>query len=90
MRDINVFLNSLVNIDRNSLVAILVSEAEAAGSLSVLRDSAPHHNVPGGATLNRVLLVWTGCCRSSSTVIGGRWQIPTAPQEAVSQMLCCT
>ena len=30
MRDLDALLNSLVNIDRNSLVAILISEAEAA------------------------------------------------------------
>ena len=30
MRDIDAFLNSLVNIDRNSLVAILSSEVAAA------------------------------------------------------------
>ena len=30
MRDINAFLNSLVNIDRDSLVAILSSEVAAA------------------------------------------------------------
>ncbi len=30
MRDLDALLNSLVNIDRNSLVAILSSEAEAA------------------------------------------------------------
>ena len=30
MRDLDALLNSLVNIDRNSLIAILSSEAEAA------------------------------------------------------------
>jgi hypothetical protein len=30
MRDLDALLNSLVNIDRNSLLAILTSEAEAA------------------------------------------------------------
>ncbi len=30
MRDLDALLNSLVNIDRDSLVAILTSEAEAA------------------------------------------------------------
>ena len=34
MRDLDAFLNSLVNIDRDSLVAILSSEAEAAGRLA--------------------------------------------------------
>ena len=33
MRDLESLLNSLVNIDRNSLVAILTSEAEAARRL---------------------------------------------------------
>jgi len=33
MRDIDALLNSLVNIDRNSLVAILASEADAARQL---------------------------------------------------------
>jgi hypothetical protein len=33
MRDLDALLNSLVNIDRNSLVAILSSEAEAARQL---------------------------------------------------------
>ncbi|WP_156042102.1 hypothetical protein [Bradyrhizobium sp. URHD0069] len=33
MRDLDALLNSLVNIDRNSLVAILASEAEAAKRL---------------------------------------------------------
>jgi hypothetical protein len=33
MRDIDSLLNSLVNIDRNSLVAILISEGEAARQL---------------------------------------------------------
>src|SRR4051794_28389562 len=33
MSDIEILLNSLVNIDRNSLVAILHSEAEAAHRL---------------------------------------------------------
>jgi hypothetical protein len=34
MRDLDAFLNSLVNIDRESLVAILSSEAEAAERLA--------------------------------------------------------
>jgi len=34
MRDLDALLNSLVNIDRNSLVAILLSEAEAAKRLA--------------------------------------------------------
>jgi hypothetical protein len=33
MRDLDALLNSLVNIDRNSLVAILSSESEAAQRL---------------------------------------------------------
>ena len=33
MRDLDALLNSLVNIDRNSLIAILSSEAEAARQL---------------------------------------------------------
>jgi hypothetical protein len=33
MRDLDALLNSLVNIDRNSLIAILTSEAEAARRL---------------------------------------------------------
>jgi len=33
MRDLDALLNSLVNIDRNSLIAILASEAEAARQL---------------------------------------------------------
>ena len=33
MRDIDAFLNSLVNIDRNSLIEILSSEAETARQL---------------------------------------------------------
>ena len=34
MRDLDAFLNSLVNIDRDGLVAILSSEAEAAERLA--------------------------------------------------------
>jgi len=34
MRDLEAFLNSLVNIDRESLIAILSSEAEAAARLA--------------------------------------------------------
>jgi hypothetical protein len=34
MRDLDALLNSLVNIDRDSLIAILSSEAEAAGRLA--------------------------------------------------------
>jgi hypothetical protein len=34
MRDLDALLNSLVNIDRDSLVAILSSEAEAAERLA--------------------------------------------------------
>jgi hypothetical protein len=34
MRDIDALLNSLVNIDRNSLIAILFSEADAARQLA--------------------------------------------------------
>ena len=39
MRDLDALLNSLVNIDRNSLIAILFSEVEAAqrGFLPPLR-----------------------------------------------------
>jgi len=33
MRDLDALLNSLVNIDRNSLIAILSSESEAAQRL---------------------------------------------------------
>ena len=33
MRDIDALLNSLVNIDRNSLIAVLSSEAEGARQL---------------------------------------------------------
>lgn len=40
MRDLAALLNSLVNIDRHSLIAILVSEAEAAQRSENLLDNA--------------------------------------------------
>ena len=40
MRDLDALLNSLVNIDRNSLVAIPISQAEAESGWSTLLDSA--------------------------------------------------
>ena len=42
MRDLDALLNSLVNIDRNSLVAILIAEAEAAQRLI----KAARHRTP--------------------------------------------
>ena len=39
MRDLDALLNSLVNIDRKSLIAILSSEAEAARQLVSARNS---------------------------------------------------
>ena len=35
MRDLDALLTSLVNIDRNSLIAVLFSEAEAAERLAI-------------------------------------------------------
>ncbi len=63
MRDLDALLNSLVNIDRDSLVAILTSEAEATERLANsirTRTSAQRlkrqHAVERAARINRILL----------------------------------
>ena len=54
MRDLDPLLNSLVNIDRKSLIAILSSEAEAAES--PLLDSARLRSAPSGMKPNALPL----------------------------------
>jgi 3-phenylpropionate/cinnamic acid dioxygenase small subunit len=63
MRDLDALLNSLVNIDRDSLVAILSSEAEAAERLanSIRRRTSTQRlkrqqAVELAARINRILL----------------------------------
>jgi hypothetical protein len=62
MRDLDALLNSLVNIDRNSLIAILASEAEAARRLvnSARRRTAAqrakrHDEIEHAARVERML-----------------------------------
>src|SRR5258707_12547003 len=62
MRDLDALLNSLANIDRNSLVAILSSEAEDAQRLvTSARRRTPsqrakrHEAVERAARINRIL-----------------------------------
>jgi hypothetical protein len=73
MRDIDALLNSLVNIDRNSLVANLSSEAEAARQLITAarsrtasqrgkrRDAEQH-----AARVDRMLLFFPACHSAAS------------------------
>jgi hypothetical protein len=62
MRDLDAFLNSLVNIDRNSLIAILTSEVEAAQQLvnsarqrSASQRAKRHEAVERAARIDRIL-----------------------------------
>jgi len=63
MRDLDAFLNSLVNIDRNSLIAILSSEAEAARQ-SV--NAARQRRLSFGVSIDR--------CEVRSTVSSISWR----------------
>jgi hypothetical protein len=63
MRDLDALLNSLVNIDRNSLIAILTSEAEAAQQLvnsarqrTASQRAKRHEAVERAARIDRILL----------------------------------
>jgi regulator of extracellular matrix RemA (YlzA/DUF370 family) len=62
MRDLDALLNSLVNIDRNSLVAILSSESEAAQRLvnsarqrTASQRAKRHEAVQRAAQIDRIL-----------------------------------
>jgi hypothetical protein len=62
MRDLDALLNSLVNIDRDSLVAILFSEAEAAQRLinsarqrTASQRAKRHEAVQRAARIDRIL-----------------------------------
>ncbi len=62
MRDLDALLNSLVNIDRNSLVAILSSESEAAQRLvksarqrTASQRAKRHEAVQRAARIERIL-----------------------------------
>jgi hypothetical protein len=62
MRDIDALLNSLVNIDRHSLIAILTSEAEAAQRLvssarqrTASQRTKRHEAEKRSARVNRIL-----------------------------------
>jgi hypothetical protein len=62
MRDLDALLNSLVNIDRNSLIAILTSEAEAAQRLvnsarqrTASQRAKRHEAVERAARIDRIL-----------------------------------
>jgi len=62
MRDLDALLNSLVNIDRNSLIAILTSEAEAAQRIvnsarqrTVSQRAKRHEAVERAARIDRIL-----------------------------------
>ena len=62
MRDLDALLNSLVNIDRNSLIAILSSEAEAtrqsvnaARQRTASQRSKRHQAEQRAARLDRIL-----------------------------------
>src|SRR5437660_9041242 len=63
MRDLDALLTSLVNIDRNSLIAILSSETEAAERLAISsRQRTPTQRakrreaIEHAARVNRILL----------------------------------
>jgi len=62
MRDLDALLNSLVNIDRNSLIAILTSEVEAAQQLvnsarqrTASQRAKRHEAVQRAARIDRIL-----------------------------------
>jgi hypothetical protein len=67
MRDLDALLNSLVNIDRNSLIAILASEAEAAQQLvnaarqrTASQRAKRHEAVQRAARIDRILSFFQG------------------------------
>src|SRR5262249_20405381 len=65
VRDLDALLNSLVNIDRDSLVAILSSEAEAAERLaSHLRNVSLLMLCVMPAVWPRSDTAWMGACKS--------------------------
>jgi len=67
MRDIDALLHSLVNIDRKSLIAILISEADAVRQLV---NAARQRNASQRAKLREAEQPppgSTGCCRSFGT-----------------------
>jgi hypothetical protein len=62
MRDLDALVNSLVNVDRNSLIAILTSEAEAARQLvnsarqrTASQRAKRHEAVERAARIDRIL-----------------------------------
>ena len=62
MRDLDALLNSLVNIDRNSLIAILTSEVDAAQQLvnsarqrTASQRAKRHEAVERAARIDRIL-----------------------------------
>jgi len=69
MRDIDALLHSLVNIDRKSLIAILISEADAVRQLvnAARQRNAPLPSVQNCARPNSAPPGSTGCCRSFGT-----------------------
>jgi hypothetical protein len=82
MRDLDALLNSLINIDRNSLVAILTSEADAARrSVNSARQRTAsqrakrHEAVQRAARIERI-------CRSSSMATSHRTCLGTKSNSA--------
>jgi hypothetical protein len=70
MRDLDALLNSLVNIDRNTLIAILTSEAEAAQQLvNSARQRTASQRAKRHEAVERAARI--GFCRSSSMA---RWR----------------
>ena len=72
MRDLDPLLNSLVNIDRKSLIAILSSEAEAARQLVTAARQRTASQRAKRHEAERLAARAVGCCPSSSTATSRR------------------
>ena len=67
MRDLDALLGSLVNIDRNSLIALLSSESEAAKRVAQSVAIERHFSAPSDRKRRSEPFVSTGFCRSYGT-----------------------
>ena len=72
MHDIDALLNSLVNIDRNSLIAIFLRKPKPPGGLRIPLDCALLRSALNGTRPNCGPLGSTASCPSSSGAISQR------------------
>ena len=71
MRDLDALLGSLVNIDRNSLIALLSSKSAAAKQWRNRFAIERHFSAPSDRKRRSEPLISTGFCRSYGTKNSG-------------------